>query len=155
MSASTTSISMASAAFSSGLTRERLRGATWAAVMAERGARRAAIIADLVNYDIRPEVRLNPERLEAFLPGAKALPNPLGADYEPLTTAWVAYRADRAAAIYFESLEDAGLGGPTVRMEIVDDGLGGKFWNPRATQGTPGVVEVRLPAEARPAVASK
>lgn len=146
-------IVMSESTFTSGVTRENLRRAHWSEVIALKGIQLAAVAKDLDQYDIRPQVRLNPRVLAQFKPGATSLDPQLGEAWDyVIDEHWQSVRADFAVSLYYRSKEDPTLGGPTVLMETLDDGLGGKVWNPRGFNGYPDLFEFRMPAEAQPLV---
>lgn len=140
---------MGAETFTSGLTREVLRSLTWAQVMAMQGVQRAMVLRDLDRHDIRPLVRLDAATLARFRKGATTLDPQLGEVGDVvLTTEWQSVRAAFASALHFRALEDATLGGPSMEMVAMDDSHGGKMYIPQATRGFPGLIEIRMPADA-------
>lgn len=144
---SATVIDPASESFTSGIPREQLRRITWAEVLGLRGVFRMQVLRDLERYDIRPDVRVNLEALQSFRPGATSLDPQLGEAWDyVLDGEWQSVRLDFAVSLYHRAAEDPTLGAPTMREQIVDDGLGGKFYNPAPVAGVR-LFEFRFPAE--------
>lgn len=151
MSAATTAIPLAT--LTSGVTRERLAELTWEQVNKLDGLIRMAVIQDLDRNDIRPEVRLNPALARKFRGGVERIrPQGLGDFHYELTTDWQPVRARFANALAAAMREDENLGARGMTAEAVDE-YGLIKAPPRAHRGTPGLIEIRMPAEAALVVA--
>lgn len=141
---------MGSEKFTSGLTREFLKTLTFEQWATLRGSRRAMIAKDLEKFEIRAQIRLNPDILKRFRPKANSLDIGFHDFVDgPLTTEWMSVRASIAASLWHDMHEDVNLGGPGMSMVQVDDGSGGKMTIPQATQGFPGLIEFRMPCEVK------
>lgn len=139
---------MGSASFTSGITRDVLRQATFDQITSFRGVRRAMILSDLERFDIRAYVRVNPEVLKRFKPKQTSLDVGFQ-DYldGPLTSEWVAVKPSIAVRLWYDMREDVTLGAPSVAMTMMDDGNGGKMSIPQSTQGFPGLIEFKMACE--------
>lgn len=132
-----------------GLPKDVLAGVTWRQVAELVGLNRARVLNDLEKYDIRVQVRLNPDELAAFRPGATGLVVNLG-DVEGdvlFTTEWTSLRPSTASLLDRRRHEEANLGAQGQEMTSVSDGYGGKTFHPFPTRAFPDLWEFRLPCE--------
>lgn len=142
---------MGSEKFSSGLTRDFLKTLTWKQIIDVKGIRLAMIAKDLERYDLRPEIRLNPEVFKKFRPKERGIDIGMADVFDnPLTTEWRTVRPEVAIRLNHDMREDVNLGGPGMVPVVMDDGTGGKMVIPQATQGFPGLIEFRMPCEVPP-----
>lgn len=139
---------MGTPTFTSGLTREALRGVTFEQLVSFRGARRAMLVADMEKYDIRAYVRVNADVLKRFKPKQASLDVGRSDRLDgPLTSEWTPVRPGLAVGLWHDTHEDVTLGAPNVAMTMMDDGNGGKMSVPQATQGFPGLIEFKMACE--------
>jgi hypothetical protein len=151
VSATGTAVNMQTLA--TGMTRERLLELSWEQVDKTDGLFRMALILDLDRNDIRPEVRLNAAVLKRFRPQATSIrPQGLGDFHEELTPEWRPVRARFANALVAAMREDVNLGARGMTTEALDE-YGNVKAPPRAHRGFPGLIEIRMPAEAALVVA--
>jgi hypothetical protein len=145
---SATTYQMGAGNFTSGLTAEFLGRLTWAQIAGLAGVQRAMVLRDLDNFDLRPEVRVNPILLNRFRPKAQDLVVELGGAPLVLTPRWQSVRPGVAMDLFHRCKEDGTLGGPSMRIVPMDDTMGGKMYVPQADPGLPGLIEFRMPCEA-------
>lgn len=141
-------------ALTTGLDRDRMARVRWEQVADATGVRRAAIVTDLVRFDLRPEIRLNPAVAKRM--GVAEVVQFIDPDLGPtvLTTEWQAVRANVASAIWAKRREERQLGGEYAVEKPLSDGYGGQMWVPERLPGEPDLVEVRLPGDTALVVAS-
>lgn len=139
-------------ALATGLGRAKLQSFSFADISALRGIVRTRILSDLGRFAIPIAVRANPEALKDFNRGLKRKPDaPVVFEFDDerheITPEWRDYPAALANLIHLRSFEDHTLGAATMRMEMQDDGNGGKHAVPVNVPAHAGLLEFAMPTE--------